>query len=47
MAKEELGKGLPATNGKWCTYQGRKAEMKEEKPDTATRAEGDDIIDKR
>ena len=28
MAKEELGKGLPATNGKRCTYQGRKAEMK-------------------
>ena len=28
MAKEELGKGLPATNGKRCAYQGRKAEMK-------------------
>ena len=28
MVKEELGKGLPATNGKRCAYQGRKAEMK-------------------
>ena len=28
MAKEELGKGLPATNGKRCAYQGHKAEMK-------------------
>ena len=28
MAKEELGKGLPATNGKRYAYQGRKAEMK-------------------
>ena len=28
MAEEELGKGLPATNGKRCAYQGRKAEMK-------------------
>ena len=28
MAKEELGKGLPATSGKRCAYQGRKAEMK-------------------
>ena len=28
MAKEELGKGLPATNGKRCAYQGCKAEMK-------------------
>ena len=28
MAKEELGKGLPVTNGERCAYQGRKAEMK-------------------
>ena len=28
MAKEELGKGQPVTNGKRCAYQGRKAEMK-------------------
>ena len=28
IAKEELGKGLPATNGKRCAYQGRKVEMK-------------------
>ena len=27
-AKEELGEGLPATNGERCAYQGRKAEMK-------------------
>ena len=47
MAKEELGKGFPATNGKRCTYQGRKAEMKEEKPDTATGAKGNDVIGKR
>ena len=47
MAKEELGKGLPATNAKRYAYQGCKVEMKEEKPVTATRAEGDDVIDKR
>ena len=47
MAKEELGKGFPATIGNRCAYQGRKAEMKEEKPDTATRAKGNDVIDKR
>ena len=28
MAKEELGEGLPETNGKRCAYRGRKAEMK-------------------
>ena len=28
IAKEELGKGLPAMNGKGCAYQGYKAEMK-------------------
>ena len=28
MAKEELGQGLPAMNGKRCAYQGHKVEMK-------------------
>ena len=28
MAKEELGKGLPAMNGERCTYRRRKVEMK-------------------
>ena len=32
---------------KGALIRGRKAEMKEEKPDTATGAEGDDVIDTR
>ena len=45
----ERGAGLrgTATNGKRCAYQGHKAEMKEEKPSTAARAKGYDVIDKR
>ena len=46
MAKEELGKGLPATNGKRRAYQKVQSGNEKEKPGTATRAKGDDVIDK-
>ena len=46
MAKEELGKGLPAMNGKRRAYQKAQSGNEEEKPVRATRAKGDDVMDK-
>ena len=47
MAKEELEKGFQRRMAKGALIRRRKAEMKDEKPDAASRAEGNDIIDKR
>ena len=46
MAKEELVKGFQRRMAKGALIRRRKAEIKE-KPVTATRAKGDDVIDKR
>ena len=47
MAKEELGQGEQQQMAKGALIKGAKQRWKEEKPNTATRAEGNDIIDKR
>ena len=45
--KRSWVKGYQRRMAKGALIRRRKAEMKEEKPGTATRAEGDDVIDKR
>ena len=47
MAKEGLDKGYQQRMAKGTLIRRCKAEMKEEKPVTATRAKGNDITDKR
>ena len=43
------GAGSRAASDEWqkCTYRGAKQKWKEEKPGTATRAQGNDVIDKK
>ena len=40
MAKEELGKGLPATNGKRCAYQKAQSGNEEERSLTQPLGQG-------